>query len=59
MDVRKAILDLLADERGAESVEFGMVSFVVACATIHWRRRVQAAVDVQVAAAFEEADAEI
>jgi Flp pilus assembly pilin Flp len=59
MEVRKAIRDLLADERGAESVEFGMVSFVVACATIHWRRRVQGAVDAQVAAAFEEADAEV
>lgn len=58
MKALRPILELLADERGAESVEFGLVAVVVACASVHWRRKVQAAIDDQVIEALAEVEAE-
>jgi Flp pilus assembly pilin Flp len=44
----------LADERGAESVEFGLVGVVVAGGSVQGMLRVQAAIDARVEMAVAE-----
>ena len=48
------IVKFLQDERGTESVEFGIVGVVVSCGSVRGMLAVQAAVDTKVAAAVEE-----
>lgn len=54
MDALHRIFGFLVDERGTESVEFGIVGLVVACGSVRGMREVQAAIDGRVAAAVEE-----
>lgn len=48
------ILGFFTDERGSESVEFGIVAFMVAAATIHLRQRLRAALNERMSLALEE-----
>ncbi len=54
---RRPILAFLADERGSESVEFGLVSLSVGWIAINLRLRLRAVVDGQIARAVAEIDA--
>jgi Flp pilus assembly pilin Flp len=49
-----AILAFVSDERGAESVEFGMVALVAAWTSARLRQHLDAALDAQVEVAVEE-----
>lgn len=49
-----AIWEFLADDRGSESVEFGLVAVAVAGISLHLRLRVREALDGQVERAVAE-----
>lgn len=54
---RKAIMAFIADECGSESVEFGLVSLVVAASVVNLRLRLRAVLDGQIELAVREIDA--
>ena len=54
MLTHRALTDFLADDRGSESVEFGLVAVAVAGISLHLRMRVREVIDGQVERAVAE-----
>jgi Flp pilus assembly pilin Flp len=57
VSIRKSIARFQADERGTESVEYGIVGVVVAAGSVQGMLRVQEALDAKVADALAQIDA--
>lgn len=54
MLTHRTLTDFLADDRGSESVEFGLVAVAMAGISLHLRLRVREALDGQVERAVTE-----